>query len=177
MDFEDLWYHLSIFSVCRELKFSWVEEFQTVSSALLEGLQRRLLSLNREPVSSDKVLQFFALFLNSHLLFFFLLAFYDRRFQFTNEFEVVDTFIKMFGEALQRCLIGLTEASRSVAILFSGGVDSLLIALLAQRFLPAHCFIDLINVSFDEKSGVYTSFSSCFLVLCFSKYFYLTVKK
>ncbi|VDD90232.1 unnamed protein product [Enterobius vermicularis] len=59
----------------------------------------------------------------------------------------------MFGEALQRCLIGLTEASRSVAILFSGGVDSLLIALLAQRFLPAHCFIDLINVSFDEKSG------------------------
>ena len=39
-----------------------------------------------------------------------------------------------------------------VAILFSGGIDSLIIAALADKFVPAEEPIDLLNVAFQQKT-------------------------
>lgn len=50
---------------------------------------------------------------------------------------------------------GLTDIPEcnhaSVAVLFSGGLDSMVIAALCARFLPRHCPIDLLNVAFEHQ--------------------------
>ncbi|XP_076352988.1 asparagine synthetase domain-containing protein 1-like [Tachypleus tridentatus] len=40
----------------------------------------------------------------------------------------------------------------SVAVMFSGGLDSVILAYLADRFLPRHLPIDLLNVAFEHKA-------------------------
>ena len=40
----------------------------------------------------------------------------------------------------------------STAILFSGGIDSTVLALLANKFVPAHLPIDLLNVAFNNEA-------------------------
>lgn len=42
----------------------------------------------------------------------------------------------------------LSNDQASVAILFSGGIDSMILAVLADRHIPAHQPIDLLNVAF-----------------------------
>ncbi|TMS06677.1 Asparagine synthetase domain-containing protein 1 [Larimichthys crocea] len=44
-----------------------------------------------------------------------------------------------------------TNDQASVAILFSGGIDSMILAALADRHIPAHHPIDLLNVAFKLK--------------------------
>ncbi|KAM4608461.1 asparagine synthetase domain-containing protein 1 [Polymixia lowei] len=70
----------------------------------------------------------------------------------------VDGLIDVLGEAVRRrvqCLpFGLqdnsppTDGQAAVAILFSGGIDSMILAALADRWIPAHQPIDLLNVAF-----------------------------
>ncbi|XP_013787823.1 asparagine synthetase domain-containing protein 1-like isoform X2 [Limulus polyphemus] len=38
-----------------------------------------------------------------------------------------------------------------IAVMFSGGLDSVILAYLADRFLPRHLPIDLLNVAFEHK--------------------------
>jgi asparagine synthetase B (glutamine-hydrolysing) len=51
--------------------------------------------------------------------------------------------------AVARRCAGLTE----VAVLFSGGIDSVVLARLASDALPADAAIDLVNVAFGERPG------------------------
>ncbi|XP_071954072.1 asparagine synthetase domain-containing protein 1-like isoform X2 [Antedon mediterranea] len=44
-----------------------------------------------------------------------------------------------------------TDQSAKVAILFSGGIDSMVIAALADRYVPISETIDLINVAFQQQ--------------------------
>lgn len=72
--------------------------------------------------------------------------------------DFVDCLIDVLSEAVRRrvqCLPAGTEdnslasnGQASIAILFSGGIDSMILAALADRHTPAHQAIDLINVAF-----------------------------
>lgn len=67
-------------------------------------------------------------------------------------------FYHRLSSALERRLVGLRsspapdvalqERRAQVAVLFSGGIDSLVVARLLDMALPTHCSVDLINVSF-----------------------------
>ncbi|XP_071500418.1 asparagine synthetase domain-containing protein 1-like [Diadema antillarum] len=46
------------------------------------------------------------------------------------------------------------EAQSRVGILFSGGLDSIVLAALADRFVPADHPIDLFNVAFEQRKNV-----------------------
>lgn len=43
----------------------------------------------------------------------------------------------------------------NVAVCFSGGLDSTIIALLADKYVPVDCPIDLYNVAFQQVNGTY----------------------
>lgn len=44
-----------------------------------------------------------------------------------------------------------------VGVLFSGGIDSMMITALADKFVPEGEAIDLINVAFEQKSQLNNS--------------------
>ncbi|XP_071777775.2 asparagine synthetase domain-containing protein 1 [Centroberyx gerrardi] len=69
----------------------------------------------------------------------------------------VNSLVDVLSEAVRRrvqCLpLGLQDDSAptdqaAIAILFSGGIDSMILAALADRHIPAHQPIDLLNVAF-----------------------------
>ncbi|XP_035029775.2 asparagine synthetase domain-containing protein 1 [Hippoglossus stenolepis] len=67
----------------------------------------------------------------------------------------VSRLIDVLSEALRRRVQSLPiedEAANSdqasIALLFSGGIDSMILAVLADRHIPAHQPIDLLNVAF-----------------------------
>lgn len=66
--------------------------------------------------------------------------------------DSVEQLLTRFSWAVRRCLSD-SEALESVGILFSGGVDSLLVAIMAHYCVPPDCTIDLINVSFDNSTS------------------------
>ncbi|KAM6935007.1 asparagine synthetase domain-containing protein 1 isoform 1-T2 [Xenentodon cancila] len=73
--------------------------------------------------------------------------------------DKVNALIKVLSEAVRRRVQSLplktqdhsplTSSSASVAILFSGGIDSMILAALADRHIPVHQPIDLLNVAFQ----------------------------
>jgi asparagine synthetase B (glutamine-hydrolysing) len=81
----------------------------------------------------------------------------------------VETFLKFLSESIRKrvsCLhrdLELNAHSNArIAILFSGGIDSLIIAALADKFIPEDESIDLVNVAFglnpynapDRQTGI-----------------------
>lgn len=84
---------------------------------------------------------------------------------------VIDSFLRVMTEAVRIRVVDLSEHASEpaqlapsgcvlparVALLFSGGIDSLVLAALADRCLPAHETIDLINVAFADVGGSFAS--------------------
>ncbi|KAM9850886.1 asparagine synthetase domain-containing protein 1 [Aulostomus maculatus] len=72
--------------------------------------------------------------------------------------DQVDRLIDVLSEAVRRRVLSLpvraqtespsTDCHAAVAILFSGGIDSMILAALADRHIPAHEPVDLLNVAF-----------------------------
>ncbi|XP_024141826.1 asparagine synthetase domain-containing protein 1 [Oryzias melastigma] len=75
--------------------------------------------------------------------------------------EVVNRLIDVLSEAVRRRVHSLpfvtkdsslfSSAQASIAILFSGGIDSMILAVLADKHIPVHQPIDLLNVAFKLK--------------------------
>lgn len=102
---------------------------------------------------------------SSHLLFAaFPLSFYTERigtisnisFQPTEAelSDVAQEMARRLSEAVQRILKDVVGRISSLTLLFSGGVDSLLLAHLLHTSIELDVIIDLVNVSFDDKSHV-----------------------
>jgi asparagine synthetase B (glutamine-hydrolysing) len=74
----------------------------------------------------------------------------------SNQFDtdiIIDKFIDHLSIALATRLVNANV--KGVGILFSGGVDSLLIAAITNRLLDSQTTIDLINVAFDRDGNDY----------------------
>ncbi|KAI4901208.1 hypothetical protein NFI96_031324 [Prochilodus magdalenae] len=77
--------------------------------------------------------------------------------------KMVSNLIDMLSEAVRRrvqclpCQPNVTEETKDddaqVAILFSGGIDSMILAVLADRHIPADRPIDLLNVAFKLQES------------------------
>lgn len=69
-----------------------------------------------------------------------------------------NTLLELLEKAVQRRVMHAptpkTQSDSSVAILFSGGIDSVVLAALSHRHLPNDQSIDLINVSFYNNDDV-----------------------
>ncbi|XP_060944812.1 asparagine synthetase domain-containing protein 1 [Limanda limanda] len=70
----------------------------------------------------------------------------------------VSRLVDVLSEAVRRRVQSLpiedeTDHSdqASIAVLFSGGIDSMILAVLADRHIPAHQPIDLLNVAFKQQ--------------------------
>jgi len=68
----------------------------------------------------------------------------------------LDAFEVLLSEAVRRRVV-LQRANCPVAVLFSGGLDSVTLAALVDRHAPAHEPIELLNVAFGSSSST-TSF-------------------
>lgn len=75
--------------------------------------------------------------------------------------EVQDAFLKTLREAVNKRVYNLPRShldgeggGSKVGILFSGGIDSVVITALADQCVPQHETIDLINVAFAQKHKV-----------------------
>lgn len=68
--------------------------------------------------------------------------------------EEAERLIRVLSEAVRRRVQTLdpgAEATAAVALLFSGGVDSMILAALADRHVPPQQPIDLLNVAFRQQ--------------------------
>ncbi|KAF8331070.1 asparagine synthase-domain-containing protein [Cantharellus anzutake] len=67
--------------------------------------------------------------------------------------ETVDEFVRRLSEAVERQVTNIPPRSvgqARLAVLFSGGIDSAIVAFLAHRYLPLDEPIDLLNVAFEN---------------------------
>jgi len=66
--------------------------------------------------------------------------------------EIVDTFLRVMEDSVRLRVCHLPETgpkgTSKLGVLFSGGIDSMVMAALADRCLPAEEPIDLFNVAF-----------------------------
>ena len=73
----------------------------------------------------------------------------------------VDKFLNQLNESVKRRLI-LSENQKSIAVLFSGGLDCTVLARLADLLLPLDIDIDLFNVAFENKRFLSNTTSSTY---------------
>lgn len=75
----------------------------------------------------------------------------------TRKRETVCRLIDVLGEAVCRRVLHLPHQcgtdQAQVAILFSGGIDSMILAVLADRYVPVEQPIDLLNVAFKLQES------------------------
>ncbi|TSW62334.1 Asparagine synthetase domain-containing protein 1 [Bagarius yarrelli] len=71
--------------------------------------------------------------------------------------ETIHRLVDVLGEAVHRRVQHLPHQCNphqaKVAILFSGGIDSMILAVLADRYIPADQPIDLLNVAFKLQES------------------------
>ncbi|VDK18389.1 unnamed protein product [Anisakis simplex] len=83
--------------------------------------------------------------------------------------EISDEMVQRLNASIMRNLDDMTtfvhETHPSVTLLFSGGVDSLLLAHLLHKCIDPSMCIDLINVSFDQNSKWVRKRDSCILLI------------
>eukprot|EP01134_Creolimax_fragrantissima_P006594 CFRG6594T1 len=68
----------------------------------------------------------------------------------TKATEEAPRFIAHMSEAIRRRVISVPSDQPNVMILFSGGVDSMIMAFLSDRHIPKDSSIDLVNVAFEN---------------------------
>lgn len=81
----------------------------------------------------------------------------------TEKRQMVNTLIDVLSEAIRKRVrylpspdlsaLPLNNAKADVAVLFSGGIDSMILAALADRHIPAEKPIDLLNVAFKIQDA------------------------
>lgn len=75
----------------------------------------------------------------------------------TGKREMARRLVDVLGEAVRRRVQHLPHTSNpdqaQVAILFSGGIDSMILAVLADRYVPPDRPIDLLNVAFKLQES------------------------
>ncbi|KAF4086578.1 hypothetical protein AMELA_G00085130 [Ameiurus melas] len=75
----------------------------------------------------------------------------------TGKREMTCRLVDVLGEAVRRRVQHLPHTSNpdqaQVAILFSGGIDSMILAVLADRYVPPDRPIDLLNVAFELRES------------------------
>ncbi|KAK9767775.1 hypothetical protein K7432_002158 [Basidiobolus ranarum] len=68
--------------------------------------------------------------------------------------ETIQTLIQTLGDSVRRRVVNIPKegptAQPRLGILFSGGIDCICLALLADKFLPEDEPIDLLNVAFEN---------------------------
>ncbi|ANB12582.1 putative asparagine synthase [Sugiyamaella lignohabitans] len=76
------------------------------------------------------------------------------------DFEILaeNALLKVLSDSVSRRVKNIPEPKNvnleslpHIAILFSGGLDCTLLALLVDKLLPSKCEVDLLNVSFENK--------------------------
>eukprot|EP00475_Leptophrys_vorax_P044657 TRINITY_DN9031_c0_g1_i1.p1 TRINITY_DN9031_c0_g1~~TRINITY_DN9031_c0_g1_i1.p1 ORF type:complete len:688 (+),score=165.00 TRINITY_DN9031_c0_g1_i1:234-2297(+) len=70
----------------------------------------------------------------------------------------VDKFLEVLGESVSKRVLCISRIKSEndqakIGVLYSGGIDSLLIAALADKFVPAGEPIDLMNLAFGVNAG------------------------
>ncbi|XP_066929037.1 asparagine synthetase domain-containing protein 1-like [Clytia hemisphaerica] len=68
--------------------------------------------------------------------------------------QVLSDSVRTRVETIPRPLLQDGNPETSLGILFSGGIDSVVLAALAHRHVPPNESIDLINVAFEEKKKI-----------------------
>uniref|UniRef100_A0A0N5AJR9 Asparagine synthetase domain-containing protein n=1 Tax=Syphacia muris TaxID=451379 RepID=A0A0N5AJR9_9BILA len=119
----NIWEDMKVVSPYSELSSPWTCAFGNVVFSVSESLHKKMFTLNRKLLHETEI----------------------------DDLLEVDAFIKNFSHALQRCLVNFNNNTDSIAVLFSGGIDSLLIAVLLEPLVQQNCVIDLINVAFGKK--------------------------
>ncbi|KNC48646.1 cytoplasm protein [Thecamonas trahens ATCC 50062] len=71
----------------------------------------------------------------------------------------VESLGALLTEAVARRVVNVRDAA-SVGILFSGGLDSMVVAALAHAVLPPHTAIELINVAFAKDAAPEDAFNT-----------------
>ncbi|VDK67510.1 unnamed protein product [Onchocerca ochengi] len=67
-----------------------------------------------------------------------------------NREDIAIIMLKRLEEAVYRTVFNFDNSTKCISLLFSGGVDSLLIAHLMARCMPQNVLFDLVNVAFDK---------------------------
>lgn len=78
------------------------------------------------------------------------LIFIETASEYTIPKEIIDRSVMLLEIVVQKRIHFLRSADHPVNVLFSGGVDSLLLAILVHRVLGRDLEINLINVSFEN---------------------------
>eukprot|EP00124_Ichthyophonus_hoferi_P004028 Ihof_evm4s398 gene=Ihof_evmTU4s398 len=71
--------------------------------------------------------------------------------------STADELLQRLSKAVERRVKPLPSDAPRLAVLFSGGIDSTVLALLADRYIPENEPIDLINVAFGNENSVRNS--------------------
>uniref|UniRef100_A0A915CGT7 Asparagine synthetase domain-containing protein n=1 Tax=Parascaris univalens TaxID=6257 RepID=A0A915CGT7_PARUN len=123
---DSIWHHAVIYSA-REIAGSlWSKQFIDPKFIPLSEISDRLLTISRQSLPSTP-------------------AEADLS-------KIAQQMIERLSDAIRRTLEDVLGHVRSLTLLFSGGVDSLLLAHLLHLSTEPSIIIDLINVSFGDKS-------------------------
>ncbi|KHN87992.1 Asparagine synthetase domain-containing protein 1 [Toxocara canis] len=124
---DDIWSYTTIYSTLQINESSWAKQFVEPKFVLLSALANKLLNTSHESLGYEPT--------ESELS------------------EAATEMVQRLRDSVRRSLRDVLEGVLSLSLLFSGGVDSLLLAHVLHKCIPVTVIVDLINVSFDDKSA------------------------